>query len=129
MRNNACQRAGTAGIQILEAEWAHLTRPDRIQILAERNLDLKPADPRQRLTLAALPMRPPKVDTIADTIASLTIEAPILDEPKAAPNEDPIARTIEAMGLAVPTADDRIERTMRELGISGPAPDFGAVPR
>lgn len=106
-----------SAINVLQAEWAHLVRPDRIQVLAQKHLDLKPSGPRQRVSLAALPLRPARVDSIADTIASLTADAPILDEPKSGPGDDPIARTIESMGLAVPTADDRIERTMRELGL------------
>jgi cell division protein FtsL len=111
-------------INILKAEWAHLIRPDRIQNLAEKNLDLKPADPRQRIALIDLPVRPPRVDSIADTIASLgaMTEMKIAEEPKP-PGEDPIARTIESMGLAMP-ADERIDRTMRELGIGG-VPDYG----
>ena len=110
-----------AAINVLKAEWAHLVRPDRVQALAEKHLDLKPADPRQRVTLAALPMRPAKVDSIADTIATLgTFEAPILEESPKAPGDDPIARTIESMGLAMPTAADRVDRTMQELGIGQP---------
>jgi cell division protein FtsL len=112
-------------INILKAEWAHLVRPDRIQNLAEKHLDLKPADSKQLMaSLADLPLRPAKVDSIADTIASLGgMDMPIAEEPKR-PGEDPIARTIESMGLAMPTADDRIERTMRELGMGG-TPNFG----
>lgn len=112
-------------INILKAEWAHLIRPDRIQNLAEKNLDLKPVDPRQRMASIDLPVRPPRVDSIADTIASLgaMTEMKIAEEPKP-PGEDPIARTIESMGLAMPGADERIDRTMRELGIGG-VPDYG----
>lgn len=111
-------------INILNAEWAHLTRPDRIQNLAEKNLDLKPVDSRQRMALIDLPMRPARVDSIADTIASLgQIDMKIIEGPKP-PGEDPIARTIESMGLAMPSADERIDRTMRELG-SNPMLDYG----
>jgi len=107
-----------SAINVLEAEWAHLTRPDRIQNLAEKHLDLKTADPRQRIALADIPMRPPRVDSIAETIASLgALEMPIADEPGRDPDEDLIGRTIESMGLAMPTAEDRIDRTMREFGI------------
>ena len=116
--NRQIEREKSA-INVLEAEWAHLVRPDRIQNLAEKHLDLKSADSRQRTALADLPMRPAKVDSIADTIASLgALNVPIADEPKARPGDDPIARTIESMGLALPTADDRVARTMRELGIA-----------
>jgi cell division protein FtsL len=111
-------------INILQAEWAHLTRPDRIQNLAENHLDLKPVDSRQRIALIDLPVRPPRVDSIADTIASLGQIDMIAEEPKP-PGEDPIARTIESMGLAMPSASDRIDGTMRQFGIGG-AQDYGA---
>ncbi len=113
-------------INILKAEWAHLTRPDRIQNLAEKNLDLKPVNPHQRIALIDLPMRPPRVDSIADTIASLSgdLDMKIIEGPKAA-GEDLIGRTIESMGLAMPSADDRVDRTMRELGAE-PMLDYGA---
>lgn len=111
-------------INILKAEWAHLIRPDRIQNLAEKHLDLKPVDPRQRIALIDLPVRPPRIDSIADTIASLgESNIRIFDEPKP-PGEDPIARTIESMGLAMPSASDRIDGTMRQFGIGG-AQDYG----
>jgi cell division protein FtsL len=111
-------------INILKAEWAHLTRPDRIQNLAEKHLDLKPVDSRQRIALADLPMRPARVDSIADTIASLgQIDLKIAEEPKA-PGDDPIARTIESMGLAMPSASDRVDGTMRQFGM-GAVPDYG----
>ena len=112
-------------INILNAEWAHLTRPDRIQNLAEKNLDLKPADPRHRIALIDLPVRPARVDSIADTIASLgDLDTKIAEEPKSHGGEDLIARTIESMGLAIPSADERVDRTMRELG-RGPMYDYG----
>ncbi|BCJ91420.1 hypothetical protein IZ6_21550 [Terrihabitans soli] len=111
-------------INILNAEWAHLTRPDRIQNLAEKHLDLKPVDSRQRMALADLPLRPVRVDSIADTIASLgQMDMKIIEGPKP-PGEDPIARTIESMGLAMPSGGSRIDRTMNEFGMGG-VPDYG----
>lgn len=99
----AIAREKTA-INVLETEWAHLRRPDRIQKLAENHLDLKLATPDQRIALADLPMRPVQIDAIAETIASLGMDNSILE--RAAPvADDPIGRTIEAMGLAVPSAD------------------------
>ncbi len=91
---------------VLDAEWAHLTRPDRVQALAEKHLDLKPATADQRIALADLPMRPVQVDAIAETIASLGMtDMPIHDEATAGSGEDLIGRTIESMGLAVPSSD------------------------
>jgi cell division protein FtsL len=108
-------------IAVLNAEWAHLLRPDRIQLLTEKNLDLKAADSRQRIALAAIPMRPERVDAIADTIASLGMEKPL--EVEAPPADDAIARTIEAMGLALPSAGERVERTLKSMGIGRDADD------
>ncbi|MGQ4273158.1 cell division protein FtsL [Terrihabitans sp. B22-R8] len=102
-------------IAVLNAEWAFLLRPDRIQILTEKNLDLKPQDSQQRIALADIPMRPERVDSIADTIASLGMEVPLSVEAPP-PADDPIARTIEAMGLAMPGAGDRVKLRMRESG-------------
>jgi hypothetical protein len=103
-------------IAVLNAEWAHLLRPDRIQILTEKNLDLKPAASLQRVALADLPMRPERVDSIGDTLVSLGIEKPLAPEP---PRDDAIARTIEAMGLALPGAGDRVRRRLNETGAGG----------
>lgn len=107
-----------AAIAVLNAELAHLTRPDRIQALAQKNLGLAPLDPRHRVAATDLPMRPGRVDLVGQTIASLGIA----DEPIASlPKDDPIARTIEAMGLALPTVGDRAARTVRSLGLGAAA--------
>jgi cell division protein FtsL len=102
-----------ANIALLQAVLAHLERPDRIELLAAKYLDLKPFDAHQRESVAQLPMRPPQVDLIGKTIASLDLDAPI----KAAPHDDPIARTIESLGLAGPTRDRSIERSLKALGM------------
>ena len=47
-------------IQVLEAEWSYLNRPERLQDLAVRYVDrlgLKPIQPAQTGPLAALPRR------------------------------------------------------------------------
>ncbi|MEM9442772.1 MAG: hypothetical protein AAGA73_20205 [Pseudomonadota bacterium] len=44
-------------IRRLKAEWATLSHPDRLVRLAEKHLQLKPATPRQIMTIADLPMR------------------------------------------------------------------------
>ncbi|MFZ2872448.1 cell division protein FtsL, partial [Zavarzinia sp.] len=45
-------------IQVLDAEWAFMNQPSRIQDLAERYLDLKPVKPSQITSIDRLPMRP-----------------------------------------------------------------------
>jgi cell division protein FtsL len=34
-------------IHVLRAEWSHVNRPERLQSLAQRHLDLQPMSPRQ----------------------------------------------------------------------------------
>lgn len=114
-----------AAIAVLTAEWTHLTRPDRIQAIAEKHIGLKPADPRQMVAAVDLPMRPPKIDAIGDTIASLTMDEQI----PTGGSDDPIARTIEAMGLSMPSQEDRIARMIEALGIGGDPTVTGSTPR
>ncbi len=42
-------------VHMLQAEWAHLTAPDRLHRLADRFLTLTPVQPAQVTTLAAVP--------------------------------------------------------------------------
>ena len=45
-------------IASLRAEWSKLDRPDRLQVLAQRHLTLKPHEARQFDALDRLPARP-----------------------------------------------------------------------
>ena len=51
-------------ISLLRAEWAQLTRPERIQALAGRFLDLQPLELTQIVRAGDLPDRAPRVDAI-----------------------------------------------------------------
>ncbi len=44
-------------IKLLKAEWSSLTRPERIQLLAEQQLGMKRLEPDQIVTAAELPAR------------------------------------------------------------------------
>jgi cell division protein FtsL len=61
------------GIAALRAEWAKLVSPARIEDLAQRHLQIKPADALQVDNLANLPERkkPPQPEEPFDPIAAL----------------------------------------------------------
>ncbi len=60
----------------LHAEWALLTRPERLQALAEQHTGLKRLELAQIVQLGDLPNRPPKVDTIGRKLDSLGLAEP-----------------------------------------------------
>jgi hypothetical protein len=65
-------------IAVAKAEWALLTRPERLQVLAERNVDLQPMQVAQLARFSDLPARPPKDDEIGrklDMLMSLEATA------------------------------------------------------
>jgi hypothetical protein len=74
---NKLQRERDA-LAVLKAEWQYLDRPDRLQVAADRHLDLQPMAIRQLAQFSDLPNRPPR--------------------------EDEIGRKLEALGLVEPTA-------------------------
>jgi cell division protein FtsL len=63
-------------IAMLRAEWAHLTRPERIQALALKHLDSQPLQLTQIAGLADLPQAAPRVDTIGRKLEDLGIGGP-----------------------------------------------------
>ena len=64
-------------IGMLRAEWAYLTRPERMQALAEKHLDLQQTATDQIIRSAAeLPEKPPKVDTIGRKLEALGLLEP-----------------------------------------------------
>lgn len=63
-------------IGILRAEWAHVTRPENIQALSEKHLDLQQLDLKQIGSIAELPDRPPKIDSIGRKLELLGLAEP-----------------------------------------------------
>ena len=55
----------------LRAEWAHLTRPERIDALAAKNLGLQPMSLSKIARAQDLPDRGPKVDAIGRKLDAL----------------------------------------------------------
>jgi hypothetical protein len=58
-------------IAVAKAEWALLTRPDRLQRMADKNVDLQPMAITQLARFSDLPARPPKEDEIGRKLEAL----------------------------------------------------------
>ena len=63
-------------IGVLRAEWTHLARPERIQELATRYLDLQPLSLNQIVSAATLPDKGVRVDTIGRKLETLGLAEP-----------------------------------------------------
>jgi hypothetical protein len=63
-------------IAVLKAEWQYLNRPDRLQALADRHLDLQPLAINQIVRLSDIPNRGPKVDSIGRKLEDLGLGLP-----------------------------------------------------
>jgi cell division protein FtsL len=83
-------------IAMLRAEWTHLTRPERIQALADKLLDLQPVALHQIVSADALPTKAPKIDAIGRKLEALG-----LTEPTNTPREG------AALGPTTPSASAR----------------------
>jgi hypothetical protein len=64
------------GIERLRAEWAILTRPDRLASLAGHGLNLRRLSLDQIVDASTLPNPPPKVDSIGRKLESLGLSEP-----------------------------------------------------
>jgi cell division protein FtsL len=63
-------------IERLRAEWALLTRPERLQLLAQHDLGLQRLSLDQIVQVADLANRPPKVDSIGRKLEDLGLGQP-----------------------------------------------------
>ena len=63
-------------IGVLRAEWAHLARPERIQELATKYLDLQPLSLKQIVAASALPDKAARVDAIGRKLETLGLAEP-----------------------------------------------------
>ncbi|WP_332684393.1 cell division protein FtsL [Bosea sp. (in: a-proteobacteria)] len=63
-------------IAVLKAEWQFLNRPNRLQALSDRHLDLQPLAISQIVRLSDIPNRGPKVDSIGRKLEDLGLGLP-----------------------------------------------------
>ena len=64
------------GIGVLRAEWSHLARPERVQELATKYLDLQPLSLTQIVAANAIPEKAARVDTIGRKLETLGLGEP-----------------------------------------------------
>lgn len=63
-------------IAVLKAEWQFLNRPERLQALADKHLDLQALQITQIVRLSDIPNRGPKVDSIGRKLEDLGLGLP-----------------------------------------------------
>jgi hypothetical protein len=119
LRNqNAAERDAIA---VLRAEWAHLTRPIRIQALADQHLELKQLTVDQIVRVGELPDQPPRSDTIGRKLDALG-----LGEPTSTPRDPRVGRagatTPTASRAAIPAATAAANRSAAPTAIPAVIP-------
>ena len=77
-------------LQVLEAEWTFLNRPERLKDLAARHLNLKPVAVRQLTAIDTLPFRPSAL-VRTETTAQSETRAPL---PRYTPALSPAQATL-----------------------------------
>lgn len=78
-------------IAVLRSEWAHLSRPERIQAIADKNLDLQPLALNQIVRPGDIPEKASKVDAIGRKLELLGLAEPTSTPGAAAPSATPAA--------------------------------------
>lgn len=98
-------------IAISKAEWALLTRPDRLQRMVDKHLDLQPMTISQLGRLSDLPARPSRGDMIGAKLETLGLE-PLTTgstKPSAPAKRDTIAAKLLSLGLDGPVAPPKLK--------------------
>jgi len=89
------------GVAVLRAEWQYLNKPERLQALSAKHLDLAPLQIFQLGTLADLPIRGDKGDEIGRKLEALGLAAPTATPKDSGLRTD--ARTQTSSGGQTPT--------------------------
>lgn len=87
-------------VAVLRAEWQYLNKPERLQALSAKHLDLAPLQIFQLGTLADLPIRGEKGDEIGRKLEALGLAAPTATPKDSGPRTD--GRTGTAGGGLTP---------------------------
>ncbi len=120
-------------IAVLKAEWQHLNRPDRLQMLSERHLSLQPLASTQLARFADVPNKGPKIDGIGQKLEALGLmrdDAPTASIVRTAPRLPVAATPRPAQPRAATAAAPRPAAiTPRQTGPSqtGPRQLLGAA--
>lgn len=124
-------------IAVLQAEWQHLNRPDRLQVLTERHTDLQPLKVDQLARLQDIPNRGPRDDNIARKLEALGLggdETPTGSLPRVSqtprPASAPRAATLPNLRRAAPASANLTPRPAPRPGVqaAGAARLAGAPP-
>ena len=106
-------RSAEREIAVLEAEWAHLTRPERVLELSNRLLEMKPIPEDRVLPIDAIPMRIlPNFDEPVADVGVITLLPPE-PAPGQALGQAPAPRDLTRIAA---TPDDRV--TLHKGGVA-----------
>lgn len=89
-------------IGVLQAEWSYLTRPEYLQDMAQRLLEMKPASAKQIVPIDSLPWRQERVAPPVAAADPPARETPAAETAKAAEPETPAAPSMAAQSPAAP---------------------------
>ncbi|TDR88150.1 cell division protein FtsL [Enterovirga rhinocerotis] len=105
-------------LAIVKAEWALLTRPDRLQRMVDRHLDLQAMNVAQLARFSDIPNKPNR-DAIAAKLETLGLEPTSTGsttpagppKPRPAPKRDGIAAKLTSLGLGPAPVPQRTVQT------------------
>jgi hypothetical protein len=121
-------------IAVLKAEWQYLNRPDRLQVLSDRHLELVPLGITQIARVTDVPMRAPKVDSIGQKLEAMglfdpvaTSSTPRATTPRVTTPATPVLRPLASASLksrsAKPTAPRLVAGAVTPRPLVKPAPN------